>query len=92
MTGRESEASQGLARDWLWLAIVLGACAGVVAALGARLAATDALLVGFDVGCVTYLVLTGRRAPDTGRKFTELPCESCWSKTKRPCARPWPRA
>lgn len=62
MTGGESEASQGLARDWLWLAIVLGACAGVVAALGTRLAATDALLVGFDVGCVTYLVLTGRRA------------------------------
>lgn len=62
MTGAESEASQGLARDWLWLAIVLGACSGVVAALGTRLAATDALLVGFDVGCVTYLVLTGRRA------------------------------
>ncbi|MFZ5533015.1 MAG: DUF1345 domain-containing protein [Pseudomonadota bacterium] len=62
MTGAESEASQGLARDWLWLAIVLGACAGVVAALGTHLAATDALLVGFDVGCVTYLVLTGRRA------------------------------
>lgn len=62
MTGAESEASQGLARDWLWLAIVLGTCAGVVAALGTRLAATDALLVGFDVGCVTYLVLTGRRA------------------------------
>lgn len=62
MGNAKSEASQGLAHDWLWLAIVLGACAGAAVALGSRLAATDALLVGFDVGCVIYLVLTARRA------------------------------
>jgi uncharacterized membrane protein len=62
MTRTEPDASQGLAHDWLWLAIVLGTCTGAVAALGVGLAAPDALLVGFDTGCVIYLALTGWRA------------------------------
>lgn len=44
--------------DWLWRAGLLGAGAGISVGVGGLLPPTEALLTGFDIGILAYLVAT----------------------------------
>ena len=72
-----SNAARGFARDWLWLALLVGTGAGLSAGLAGGLPAPDALLVGFDIGALSYLGLTawvslGLDAPDLKARIESL--------------------
>lgn len=49
-----SNAARGLARDRLWLALLVGIGMGLGAGLGGGLPVPDALLVECDIGALSY--------------------------------------